>query len=220
MRRLTDLLRRTVRWDRSDSFLLEAVLGLAALLLLGFMVASVTDALGATCGLTGPATSTECAGPGMQATLKPDAPGFSGVVTLAEGTRLQPDQVLVILESPTDGQRMALLASNLFGGTVLLTFLALLYRVVRGVRRERGFAAHHSRTLLWAAAVLAGGGMAAELAAGIVRIDLLSRPELRDSVEASATGSWLPLLGGLFVAFLAEVFRRGAALQAELADVV
>ncbi len=220
MPRLTALLGRIFRWDRSDSFVLEAILGIFAILVLAFVVLSVTDAAGVTCGITGHPTTADCPGPGFQATPKQGARPFPAAVTLADGSQLHPATVNVIFKEITGGQRWGLLAASLLAGVGLLVVLGLIYRVVESVRRDRAFAPGNARILMWAAGVLLVTGMGSEIAYSMVRIALLDRPELRDVVQVDATMSFLPLLASLVVAFVAEVFRRGSALQAELEEVV
>lgn len=122
--------------------------------------------------------------------------------------------------SPTAAQRAAFLGAGLTESLATIVVLLLLLRIVRTLRVGDPFVLANARRLrLIALAVALGGtGASALLAWGehLVLSDAVIAPFVREQLHIT----FLPLLAGLGILLLAEVFRRGALMRADLEGVV
>ena len=163
--------------------------------------------------------------PAVQAQLSrdlvPQLPTLEG--TFQEGDAVElgaPVLVTATVFSPSPYQRLGLVGGRVLAGLTALAVLGLLLQIVRSLRRNDVFIPRNAQRLRRLAAVLGVGGMAAQLltAFGVARV--VDAATVRGSVMPVFELSYLPLLGALGVAVLAEVFRQGAALRQEVDGLV
>lgn len=122
--------------------------------------------------------------------------------------------------SPTAAQRVAFLGAGLTESLATILVLLLLLRIVRTLRVGDPFVLANARRLrLIALAVAVGGtGASALLAWGehLVLSDAAIAPLVHEQLHIT----FLPLIAGLGVLLLAEVFRRGALMRDDLQGLV
>lgn len=131
-----------------------------------------------------------------------------------------PFEAHVNVYDPTRAQRMALLGAGLAESLATIAVLLLLLLIARTLRVGDPFVLANARRLrLIALAVVVGGTAASALQA------LGAHLVLRDSAIAPLVHeqhhvTLLPLVAGLGILLLAEVFRRGALMRADLEGLV
>ena len=127
----------------------------------------------------------------------------------------------VELADPSTGQRLLDLAPGLVSLVLLLVGSWLVLRIMRSVASGDPFTATTVRRLRQLAAVLLLGPLALVVLTPVVSGVLLSQVDLGDVAPAFRLElPWLPLVGGLVVALLAEAFRAGATLREDLEGLV
>lgn len=131
-----------------------------------------------------------------------------------------PYQAQVNAYSPTMRQRIAFLGAGLAASLSTIAVLALLLLVVRSLRSGDPFVLANARRLRGMAAVLAVGGTGASALRAWAEHLVLSDRVIMPLVHEQLQVTFLPLVAGLGVLLLAEVFRRGALMRAELEGLV
>ncbi|WP_329071085.1 DUF2975 domain-containing protein [Streptomyces sp. NBC_01429] len=199
-----------VEWDRGDNTALRVVLGVGAALVAGFAVLSpllgvlgVTgqDGAGRTVPLRGAAT---VAGSG----------GGDGIAL--NGT----SQGEVTFAHPDLAQRALLALPEFFSGVLLLIVAYLLYRIVRTLAAGDPFVPDNARRVRAIAVTVLGLAILRPLLDMITTGQLVLGTAVEDQVSVEATFSSGPVLLGLLIAALAEVFRRGTQLRADAEGLV
>ncbi len=122
--------------------------------------------------------------------------------------------------SPSWDQRLGLVGGRLVGGLTALGVLALLWKITRSLRRGEVFARQNARRLSAIALTVGVGGTVAQLLTAFGTVRVVDAEFVRGSVTPVFELSYLPLLGALGVAVLAEVFRQGAALREDVEGLV
>jgi len=192
---------RALRWGRADSIGLEAVLWVAAALgVLGLVprvrAALQQDRLEVTAELPESAV-----------------PAGSSVEAPLTGT--------VVIEDPTGQQAALALLPDVLAVLLVVAAVGLLLRVVRSVGAGDPFPPENARRLTGLALLVGVGGVAVQVVAGVVRNELLvDVTVLGERVPVVFELSLWPLLAMLLLAFLAQVFVRGAALSADVDGLV
>ncbi|MEW1722159.1 DUF2975 domain-containing protein [Streptomyces sp. NPDC093109] len=197
-------------WDRTDSRALEWLLGAGAALVAVFSV--VIPLLGVF-GVLGRGASARTVGL-RYATTAPDAGGADGV-TLTGTHRAE-----LAFAHPDPAQRALLALPELVNGALLLVIAYLLFRTVRTLRTGDPFVPANARRMAGiAGAVLAMAvvGPALDL---ITTQALTGGTSVDQQVVAEGTFSAAPILLGLLIAALSEVFRRGTRLRADTEGLV
>jgi DUF2975 family protein len=131
-----------------------------------------------------------------------------------------PFEAQVNAYAPTAGQRFGLVGSELLASVATILVVVLLLKIVRSLRLGDPFVAANARRLRLIAVVVAVGGMGAGLLRLVGEHLVLSEPAIRPFVEPNYHLSFLPLLASAGVWLLAEVFRRGTLMRAELEGLV
>jgi hypothetical protein len=98
--------------------------------------------------------------------------------------------------------------------------LCLVLLIVRSVRAADPFTATNARRLRWLAALVGVGGTLVSVLGAALRRWLLDNSGAGNIVVRDWFFSWTPLLVGLLIAVLAQVWSRGVELRSELEDVV
>lgn len=145
-------------------------------------------------------------------------PGTYGVGEDVELTG--PTVTTATVGTPDLRQRTGLLGARLVLGATALAALALLFLVVRTLRRGDPFLRANARRLRAVAVVVAVGGTVSELLRGWGTIGVLSADTVRDRVVLGVEISLIPLVAGLVLGLLAEVFAQGADLRDDVDGLV
>lgn len=98
--------------------------------------------------------------------------------------------------------------------------LTLLLRIVRTLRDRDPFVEANARRLFAIAGLVGVGGQLTVLVAAWGRLGVLRHPDVAPYVVTDATVTFVPLFVGLAIAVVAEVFRQGTRLRAEVAGLV
>lgn len=131
-----------------------------------------------------------------------------------------PYEAQVNAYSPTMRQRIAFLGAGFTASLSTVAVLALLLLVVRSLRAGDPFVLANARRLRRIAAVVAVGGTGASALRAWGEHLVLDDPVIRPLVHEQLQITFLPLIAGLGVLLLADVFRRGALMRAELEGLV
>ncbi|WP_282776369.1 MULTISPECIES: DUF2975 domain-containing protein [unclassified Nocardia] len=191
-------------WSRGDQRALELAFGLAALVVGVFML--LVPVLGAV-GVLDPFDGREV--PLKFGTQSPEGLGGDGIVVRG----LERAEIVVV--DPSFAQRVLLALPGVFGGVLLLMILLLLLKVIRTLRTGEVFATRNvTRLRIIAATVLAMGVLEPVVETGTTAL-LLRGTAVSAAVPVTVTIQFGYLLGGLLVAAIAEVLRRGAILRAD-----
>jgi hypothetical protein len=122
--------------------------------------------------------------------------------------------------SPTTAQRAAFLGAGLAESVATIAVLLLLLLIVRTLRAGDPFVLANARRLRFIAlAVVVGGTGASALQAWGAHL-VLSDSAIAPFVHEHPHVTSLPLVAGLGVLLLAEVFRRGALMREDLEGLV
>ena len=192
---------RWARWSRTDQVGLESLL----YVVVGLGVLSVVPRVVA--AVRGGPVSLETPLPEQ---LLQSRRGIEGPLT---GT--------VVLDDPSGGQHVLALLPAVLTVVLLAVGVSLLLGVVRALRQGDPFTPGSARRLSWLAVLLIVGGIGVQLVEDVVRNRLLNDlGTLGEDVGASYTLPLWPLLAGVLVAFVAEVFARGSALRADVEGLV
>jgi hypothetical protein len=194
-------------WSQTDSRLLEAALGLAALLVGVFGV--LLPALGVV-GLIDPMDTRE-----VEAETTTQVPGTVTDAVAGHGMTLTgTHQADLVFADPTMGQRLLLALPQIIG-SLLLFVLALLLQMARTLRGGDVFAAKNARRLsAIGLTVLFQAALAPVLLATTTEM-LVSGTPTADHIPFSATFTGEYVLLAFLILALGEVFRRGTKLRAD-----
>ncbi|RDG39097.1 DUF2975 domain-containing protein [Streptomyces corynorhini] len=199
-----------VEWDRGDHLALRLALGVGAALVAGFAVLiPLLEVLGVTsgdgAGRTVPLRAT--------ATVA-DAGGAQGIAL--SGT----SQGEVTFAQPDLTQRALLALPEVFSGALLLVVAYLLYRIVRTLAVGDPFVPDNARRARGIAVAVLSLAVLRPLLDMVTTGQLVLGTAVEDQVSVEATFSSGPVLLGLLIAALAEVFRRGTRLRADTEGLV
>ncbi|MFG3256697.1 DUF2975 domain-containing protein [Streptomyces sp. NPDC048172] len=200
-------------WSRTDSRLLEAALGLAAVLVGVFGV--LLPGLGVA-GLMDPLDTREVET--EAAARVPDA--VADAVTGQGVTLTGTHGADLVLAGPTLSQRLLLALPEIATSLLLLLVLALLLRIARTLRDGDVFVPENARRLsVIGLTVLAQSVLAPLLTACTTQL-LVSGTPMDGEIPFSATFTGAYVLLAFLVLALGEVFRRGTRLRADTAGLV
>ncbi|RZU17882.1 DUF2975 domain-containing protein [Streptomyces sp. BK239] len=201
------------RWSRTDSRLLEAALGLAALLAGVFEV--LLPALGVV-GLTEPVDTREVETD--TATLMPGevAQAAAGQGVTLTGLR----EADLVFTDPDLGERLLLALPQIIGGLFLLLILALLFQLARTLRDGDVFVPRNARRLSVVGLVVLAQAVLAPALSALTTEMLVGGTPTGDRIPFSAAFSGGYVLLALLILALGEVFRRGTKLRADVEGLV
>ncbi|MCF6524293.1 DUF2975 domain-containing protein [Streptomyces sp. JJ36] len=200
-------------WSRTDSRLLEAVLGLAAVL--AGVSGVLWPALGVA-GLVGP-VDTRAVEAGSTTRLPDTAADAAASPGMALTGTHRAD---LVFADPDLGERLLLALPQITGGLLLLLILVFLVRVAGTLRDGDVFVPRNARRLsVIGLAVLAQAVLVPVLPALTTQL-LVSGTHLADRIPFSATFAGEYVLLALLVLALGEVFRRGTKLRADTEGLV
>jgi hypothetical protein len=151
-----------------------------------------------------------------------------GVADAVRGLPLEVDpsvgggrQATTVLTDPTTGQHLLALAPHLLGVAAVTVAALLLLGVARALRHGDPFTPSSARRLTALGFLVLVAGLLGPAVAELLRLLLLwSTPAAAQGWTFSAELSLWPVLAGMLVLFVAEVFRRGAALRADVEGLV
>lgn len=121
---------------------------------------------------------------------------------------------------PTTAQRLLWLSWRVSFPLLASGALLLVLLIVRSVRDADPFSHTNARRLRWLAALVAVGGTVISVLGTMLRRWLLDHSGAGNIVARDWSVSWLPLLTGLLIAVLAQVWSSGVEMRDELEDVV
>jgi hypothetical protein len=152
----------------------------------------------------------------------PQLPNLAGrTIERGDGIEfLVPSNTAVVVSHPDLRQGLALVATPVFGGLLTAMVLALLLRIARTLRQGDPFVAINARRLYLIAVLVGIGGQATVLLTAWGRLGILYHPDVAPYVLTDVSTTIVPLFAGLGIAVLAEVFRQGTRLRAELDGLV
>jgi hypothetical protein len=186
----------------------EILEGLLALPIIGGVVIAAGSVV---TNVTGPMTSDVGLREGAARLPPPEA----GRITLAA------DQAIMTIGDPTAWQRLVVIAPTFVGGVVMAVVAWLLFKVARSFRRGDPFRPQNVRSMRAAAVIAAAGGMLAVFAYAVGHMEWSGAADDAGlPVTVGAVISFEPVLIGLAIGLVAEVFARAAVLSKELEGVV
>lgn len=151
----------------------------------------------------------------------PDLPVAEGTYAPGEAVEfLIPTRTEVVLLDPDLQQKVALIGAPVLAGVLAIIVLFLLLRVVRSLRHGDPFVPVNTRRLFVIAATVGIGGQLAVLLIAWGKQGVLDHPLVEPYVVRELSASFVPLLAGLGIAVLAEVFRQGTRLRREVEGLV
>jgi hypothetical protein len=200
-------------WSRTDSRLLEATLGLAALLAGVFGV--LLPGLGAV-GLIDPMDTRE-----VETDTAARMPGTVTDTMAAHGITLTDTyQADLVFADPDLGQRLLLVLPQIIGSLLLLVILTLLLQMTRTLRGGDVFVPENARRLsVIGLTVLVQAALTPALSA-ITTEMLVSGTPAADHIPFSATFTGENFLLASLILALGEVFRLGTKLRADTEGLV
>jgi hypothetical protein len=201
---------RIPRWKRSDSVALEVLLASAGIALA--VVGIVAPLLGIA-GLVDPVAATRDIPLHERAAL--GGATTHGAITLT-GTRTAE----LAFAEPDLAQRTLLALPGLVGAGLALTIVWLLLRIVRTLTTGDPFRPVNVRRVTGIAVAVIAFGIQEPLLSAVNTGALVRGTAAEDVVPFELAFSWAPILVGLLIAALAEVFRRGTRLRADTEGLV
>ncbi|MCX4862381.1 DUF2975 domain-containing protein (plasmid) [Streptomyces canus] len=200
-------------WSQTDSRLLEAALGMAALLVGAFGV--LLPALGVA-GLIDPTDTRE-----VEPETPPRVPGTVTDAVTGHGMTLTgTHRADLVFADPDLGQRLLLALPEIVGSLLLLLILAILFKMARTLRGGDVFVPVNARRLsVIGLAVLMQALLAPVLPALTTEI-LVSGTPMAEQVPFSVTFTGEYVLLAFLILALGEVFRRGTKLRADTEGLV
>ncbi|GHJ44150.1 hypothetical protein Cs7R123_14920 [Catellatospora sp. TT07R-123] len=118
------------------------------------------------------------------------------------------------------GDRLAYVAPELLAQALILLVLWLLWRTVRTVPAGEVFTVGNARRMVGVGLAVAAGGSAVQLVAYQAHRLVVEHSAAAGVVRAVFSFSWVPLVAGAVVLLLAEVFRQGVRLRADVDGLV
>lgn len=200
-------------WSQTDSWLLEAALGLAVVLVSAFGV--LLPALGVA-GLMDPMDTRE-----VEPETAAQVPGTVTDAVTGHGMTLTgTHRADLVFADPDLGQRLLLALPEIVGSLLLLLILALLFKMARTLRGGDAFVPVNARRLsVIGLTVLVQAALAPVLLALTTEI-LVSGTLMAEQVPFSATFTGEYVLLAFLILALGEVFRRGTKLRADTEGLV
>lgn len=121
---------------------------------------------------------------------------------------------------PTLGDRLGFAGPQLAAQAVILLVLWLLWRIVRTVPAAEVFTQGNARRVVGIGLAVAVGGSAVQLLGYALHRGIVARSAAAGIVDVTFSFSFLPLVIGAVVLLLAEVFRQGVRLRADVDGLV
>ncbi|MGC9537138.1 DUF2975 domain-containing protein [Streptomyces sp. UG1] len=200
-------------WSRTDNRLLEAALGLAALLVGVFGV--LIPALGVA-GLIDPMDTRE-----VEAETTTRVPGsVTGAVAGHGMTLVGTHQAGLVFAEPAVGQRLLLALPEIIGSLLLLLILALLLQMARTLRGGDVFVPMNARRLSVIGLTVLVQAVLSPVLSALTTEALVSGTPTADQIPFSATFTGEYVLLAFLILALGEVFRRGTKLRADTEGLV
>lgn len=157
----------------------------------------------------------------MQVRTVPEIPPLVGEVSPGEGVdAFVPERATLIVYDPSTRQVLGLIGAEVVGGLLTCLVLLALYSLVRSLRRGDPFVPQNARRLYAIAAVVGLGGQAAGLLHEWGRASVIQTGRWAPYLEYEPAVSFVPLMAGIGIAVVAEVFRRGTQLREETQGLV
>lgn len=148
----------------------------------------------------------------------------SGTVDAATGQRPaaigRPITATVEFDGPTAGQRWAWAIWQAAGPLLSAFGLGIVLVMLRSARREDPFDKANLRRLQALTFLVLVGGTLVSWGGAFVRRWLLDNSAVADIVPLDFHFSFLPIIGGVLLAMLTEVWRRGVAMRTELEGLI
>lgn len=116
--------------------------------------------------------------------------------------------------------RLGFAGPQLAAQALILLVLWLLWRIVRTVPTAEVFTRVNARRMVGVGLAVAIGGSAVQLLGYAAHNGILARSAAAGIVDITFSFSFLPLVVGAIVLLLAEVFRQGVRLRAEVDGLV
>jgi len=129
------------------------------------------------------------------------------------------EMALYVLQPPWRG-RLAYAGPVLFTQALALTVLVLLWRIVGTVASGEVFVRENARRMLAIGVIVAVGGSLAQVLRYLGWVDMIEHSAAAGVVRAAWSFSFLPLLAGAVILLLAEVFRQGVRIRADVEGLV
>ena len=192
----------TIRWSRGDGRLLEGILWVA------FAVEAVFGLLLPALGVVGVIAS------GGSRTVAVDRASVIAGTPTARGVSLTgTDKAELTFHHPGVTERILLALPDALVATLSLLVIVLLIRMSRTLRTGDPFAAANVRRLSMIAVAIVLAGLLAPSAEAITTQLLVRSSPVAERIPFQFTVPFLPIVLGMLVAALAEVFRRGTGLR-------
>jgi Protein of unknown function (DUF2975) len=121
---------------------------------------------------------------------------------------------------PTWQDRLGFAGPHLARQAVILLVLWLLWRIVRTVPTVEVFTAANARRMVVIGVALAAGSTAVQLLSYAAHKGIVARSAAEGIVDVAFSFSFLPVVVGAVVLLLAEVFRQGVRLRADVDGLV
>ncbi|MDV7215633.1 DUF2975 domain-containing protein [Streptomyces prunicolor] len=200
-------------WNRTDSRLLEAALGLAALLDAVFGV--LIPALGVV-GLIDPVDTRE-----VTPETATRVPGTVTDAVAGHGMTLTgTHRADLVLAHPDLGQRLLLALPDVVGSLLLLLVLVLLLQMTRTLRDGDVFVPRNARRLSVIGLTVLVQAVLSPVLPSLTTEALVSGTPMADQVPFSVTFTGEYVLLAFLILALGEVFRRGTKLRADTEGLV
>ncbi|MEU6241499.1 DUF2975 domain-containing protein [Streptomyces sp. NPDC047024] len=200
-------------WNRTDNRLLEAVLGLSALLV------GVFGALLPVLGVVGLIDPIETRDVELEATTR--VPGTLKTAAADWGmTFTGTHRAELGFTHPDFGQRLLLALPEIVGSLLLLLVLVLLFRMARTLRDGDVFVPKNARRLSIIGLTVLVQAVLSPVLPALTTALLLRAGGVSDEVPFALTFSGEYVLLALLVLALGEVFRQGTKLRADTEGLV
>ncbi|MDV9172924.1 DUF2975 domain-containing protein [Streptomyces sp. W16] len=200
-------------WSRTDNRLLEAALGLAALLAGVFGV--LIPALGVV-GLIDPVDTRE-----VKAETATRVPGTVTDAVAGHGMTLNgTHRADLVFAHPDLGQRLLLALPDVVGGLLLLLVLVLLFQMAGTLRDGDVFVPKNARRLSVIGLAVLVQAVLSPVLPSFTTEALVSGTPMAEQVPLSVTFTGEYVLLAFLILSLGEVFRRGTKLRADTEGLV
>lgn len=156
-------------------------------------------------------------------TTEPALPTLGGQVDVPRGQAVEaliPTTVTLVVQSPNARQWIGLTGAGLLGSLLAVAVLTLLFQIARTLRTGDPFVPKNAVRLYVIAGLIGIGGQVGIALHAWGRLGVLMEDPMASFVVRDVELSFVPALAGIGVALLAEIFRKGAALRAELDGLV
>ncbi|UXY28977.1 DUF2975 domain-containing protein [Streptomyces sp. HUAS TT20] len=200
-------------WSRTDNGLLEAALGLAALLVGVFGV--LVPALGVV-GLIDPVDTREVKTETTTRVPVSVTDAVAGHGMTLTGTH----QADFVVAHPDLSQRLLLALPDVVGGLLLLLVLALLFQMARTLRGGDVFVPKNARRLSAIGLTVLVQAILSPVLPALTTEALVSGTPMADQIPSSITFTGQYVLLAFLILALGEVFRRGTKLRADTEGLV